>query len=87
MCGRLVKTSTFPVAWHRRRAGAAAANPTIIEDNCFIGARSEAVEGVIVEEGSVISKAYTLVRAPAFTTVKPANPLRSRSGGVCGCFR
>lgn len=31
------------------------ANPTIIEDGCFIGARSEIVEGVIVEEGSVIS--------------------------------
>ncbi len=31
------------------------ANPTIIEDNCFIGARSEAVEGVIVGEGSVIA--------------------------------
>lgn len=31
------------------------ANPVIIEDNCFIGARSEVVEGVIVEEGSVIS--------------------------------
>ena len=31
------------------------ANPTIIEDNCFIGARSEIVEGVIIEEGSVIS--------------------------------
>ncbi|WP_113906203.1 2,3,4,5-tetrahydropyridine-2,6-dicarboxylate N-succinyltransferase [Aliidiomarina celeris] len=31
------------------------ANPTIIEDNCFIGARSEIVEGVIVEEGAVIS--------------------------------
>jgi 2,3,4,5-tetrahydropyridine-2-carboxylate N-succinyltransferase len=31
------------------------ANPTIIEDNCFIGARSEIVEGVLVEEGSVIS--------------------------------
>ena len=30
-------------------------NPTIIEDNCFIGARSEIVEGVIVEENSVIS--------------------------------
>ncbi|PPB79465.1 2,3,4,5-tetrahydropyridine-2-carboxylate N-succinyltransferase [Albidovulum inexpectatum] len=30
------------------------ANPTIIEDNCFIGARSEIVEGVIVREGSVI---------------------------------
>ena len=31
------------------------AGPTIIEDNCFIGARSEVVEGVIVEEGAVIS--------------------------------
>lgn len=31
------------------------ANPTIIEDNCFVGARSEIVEGVIVEEGAVIS--------------------------------
>lgn len=31
------------------------AEPTIIEDNCFIGARSEVVEGVIVEEGSVLS--------------------------------
>ncbi|MDE0977710.1 MAG: 2,3,4,5-tetrahydropyridine-2,6-dicarboxylate N-succinyltransferase [Arenicellales bacterium] len=31
------------------------ASPTIIEDNCFIGARSEVVEGVVVEQGSVIS--------------------------------
>ena len=31
------------------------ANPTVIEDNCFIGARSEVVEGVIVGEGSVLS--------------------------------
>ena len=31
------------------------AGPTIIDDNCFIGARSEVVEGVVVEEGSVIS--------------------------------
>jgi 2,3,4,5-tetrahydropyridine-2-carboxylate N-succinyltransferase len=31
------------------------ASPTIIEDNCFIGARSEVVEGVIVEEGCVLS--------------------------------
>ncbi len=31
------------------------ANPTIIEDNCFIGARSEVVEGVIVGEGSVLA--------------------------------
>jgi 2,3,4,5-tetrahydropyridine-2-carboxylate N-succinyltransferase len=31
------------------------ASPTIIEDNCFIGARSEVVEGVIVEQGSVLA--------------------------------
>jgi len=31
------------------------ANPTIIEDNCFIGARSEVVEGVIVEAHSVLA--------------------------------
>ena len=31
------------------------AGPVIIEDNCFVGARSEVVEGVVVEEGSVIS--------------------------------
>ncbi len=31
------------------------ANPVIIEDNCFVGARSEIAEGVIIEEGSVIS--------------------------------
>ena len=31
------------------------ANPTIIEDNCFIGARSEVAEGVIVREGAVLS--------------------------------
>jgi 2,3,4,5-tetrahydropyridine-2-carboxylate N-succinyltransferase len=31
------------------------ADPVIIEDNCFIGARSEVAEGVIVEEGAVLS--------------------------------
>ena len=45
------------------------ANPTIIEDNCFIGARSEIVEGVIVEEGAVIS-GFTLVKAHASMIVK-----------------
>ena len=34
------------------------ASPTIIEDNCFIGARSEVVEGVIVREGSVLVCVY-----------------------------
>ncbi len=36
------------------------ANPTIIEDDCFIGARSEVVEGVIVGEGSVVSMGVSL---------------------------
>lgn len=65
------------------------ANPTIIEDNCFIGARSEIVEGVIVEAGSVISmgvflgqstKIYNRItgkishgRIPAGSVVVPGN--------------
>src|SRR5437879_11435365 len=36
------------------------ANPTIIEDNCFVGARSEIVEGVIVGEGSVVAMAVDI---------------------------
>jgi 2,3,4,5-tetrahydropyridine-2-carboxylate N-succinyltransferase len=39
----------------RRRPEPLQANPTIIEDHCFIGARSEIVEGVIVEAHSVVS--------------------------------
>lgn len=65
------------------------ANPTIIEDNCFIGARSEVVEGVIVEQNSVLSmgvflgqstKIYnrltgeiTYGRIPAGSVVVPGN--------------
>ncbi len=45
------------------------------------------VEGVIVEEVPSSLWAYTLVRAPVFTTVNRRNPLRSRSGRICGCFR
>ena len=71
------------------------ANPTIIEDNCFIGARSEVVEGVIVEENSVISmgvflgqstKIYNRMtgdisygRIPAGSVVVPGN-LPSKDG-------
>jgi len=39
------------------------ASPTVIEDNCFIGARSEIVEGVIVEQGSVISMGVYIGRS------------------------
>lgn len=65
------------------------ANPTIIEDNCFIGARSEIVEGVVVEEGSVISMGVYIGqstrvydrssgeihygRVPAYSVVVPGN--------------
>jgi len=72
------------------------ANPTIIEDNCFIGARSEVVEGVIVEENSVLSMGVflsqstrivdratgeiTYGRVPAGSVVVPGS--MPSSGGV-----
>jgi len=46
------------------------ASPTIIEDNCFIGARSEVVEGVIVRKNSVISWEFLLEKAQRFMTEK-----------------
>lgn len=65
------------------------ANPVIIEDNCFIGARSEVVEGVIVEEGCVLSMGVFLSpstkivnretgeihrgRVPAYSVLIPGN--------------
>lgn len=65
------------------------AAPTIIEDNCFIGARSEVVEGVIVEEGSVLAMGVFITastkivdrntgeiftgRVPAYSVVVPGN--------------
>lgn len=65
------------------------AGPTIIEDDCFIGARSEVVEGVVVEKGSVISMGvfigqstkiydrdsgeYSFGRVPAGSVVVPGN--------------
>lgn len=70
------------------------ANPVIIEDNCFIGARSEIAEGVIVETGSVISMgvyigASTKIidretgevfygRVPAYSVVVPGNIASSK---------
>lgn len=72
------------------------ANPVIIEDNCFIGARSEIAEGVIVEEGAVISMgvfigASTKIidrstgeifkgRVPSYSVVVPGS--MPTSGGV-----
>jgi 2,3,4,5-tetrahydropyridine-2-carboxylate N-succinyltransferase len=72
------------------------ANPTIIEDNCFIGARSEVVEGVIVGEGAVLSmgvfiSASTKIvdrktgeihigKVPPYSVVVPGN-LPDKNGG------
>jgi len=71
------------------------ANPTIIEDNCFIGARSEVVEGVIIREGAVLAmgtfisqstKIYNRAtgeilfgEVPAYSVVVPGN-LPSKDG-------
>ncbi|MBN34905.1 MAG: 2,3,4,5-tetrahydropyridine-2,6-dicarboxylate N-succinyltransferase [Rhodospirillaceae bacterium] len=73
------------------------ASPVIIEDNCFVGARSEVVEGVIVEEGSVISMgvfigASTKIvdrntgeihmgRVPAYSVVVPGSLPSKEPGG------
>ena len=47
------------------------ASPTIVEDNCFIGARSEVVEGVIVEEGAVLSMGvYVGASTPIYDRTK-----------------
>lgn len=72
------------------------AGPVIIEDNCFIGARSEVAEGVVVEEGSVLSMGVFLgastkiveratgevfySRVPAYSVVVPGS-LPGRDGG------
>lgn len=72
------------------------ANPVIIEDNCFIGARSEIAEGVIVEKGSVISMgvyigASTKIidresgevfygRVPSYSVVVPGNVAPKKAG-------
>ncbi|MDX1975435.1 MAG: 2,3,4,5-tetrahydropyridine-2,6-dicarboxylate N-succinyltransferase [Rickettsiales bacterium] len=77
------------------------ANPVIIEDNCFIGARSEIAEGVIVEEGSVISMGVfigastkivdrengtvTYGRVPAYSVVVPGN-MPGKTAGVPGLY-
>ncbi|PHR60706.1 MAG: 2,3,4,5-tetrahydropyridine-2,6-dicarboxylate N-succinyltransferase [Robiginitomaculum sp.] len=71
------------------------ANPTIIENNCFIGARSEVVEGVIVREGSVLAMGVFISQStkiynratgeivygevPAYSVVVPGN-LPSKDG-------
>ncbi len=54
------------------------ANPTIIEDNCFIGARSEVVEGVIVERGSVLSMGVYVGQSTKIYNRETGEVLRGR---------
>ncbi|GJL90815.1 2,3,4,5-tetrahydropyridine-2,6-dicarboxylate N-succinyltransferase [Hyphococcus sp.] len=77
------------------------ANPTIIEDNCFIGARSEVVEGVIVREGSVLamgvyitgstkivhrdSGEITYGEVPPFSVVVPGTLPSAKGGPALYC--
>jgi len=77
------------------------AGPVIIEDNCFIGARSEVAEGVIVEEGSVLSMGVFLGastkiveratgemiygRVPPYSVVVPGAMPSDRGGPALAC--
>lgn len=54
------------------------ASPTIIEDNCFIGARSEVVEGVIVEHGSVLSMGVHIGQSTRIYNRETGEILRGR---------
>jgi 2,3,4,5-tetrahydropyridine-2-carboxylate N-succinyltransferase len=54
------------------------ANPTIIEDDCFIGARSEVVEGVIVERGSVLSMGVYIGQSTRIYNRETGEILRGR---------
>jgi 2,3,4,5-tetrahydropyridine-2-carboxylate N-succinyltransferase len=58
------------------------ANPTIIEDNCFIGARSEVVEGVIIGETRSSRWASTSARAPDLRPRNRRSHLRPRAAGL-----
>ncbi|MFN4225130.1 MAG: 2,3,4,5-tetrahydropyridine-2,6-dicarboxylate N-succinyltransferase [Hyphomonas sp.] len=77
------------------------ANPTIIEDNCFIGARSEVVEGVIVGEGSVLAMGVFITqstrivnrqtgeiiygRVPPFSVIVPGTLPDPKGGPSLAC--
>lgn len=54
------------------------ANPTIIEDNCFIGARSEVVEGVIVGEGSVLAMGVFITQSTKIVNRATGEIIRGR---------
>jgi 2,3,4,5-tetrahydropyridine-2-carboxylate N-succinyltransferase len=77
------------------------AGPVILEDNCFIGARSEVAEGVIVEEGAVLSMGVFLGastkivdrstgevmygRVPAYSVVVPGTMPSDKGGPALAC--
>ena len=77
------------------------ANPTIIEDNCFIGARSEVVEGVVVGEGSVLAMGVFITqstkivsrqtgeiiygRVPPFSVIVPCTLPDPKGGPSLAC--
>ena len=60
------------------------ANPVIIEDNCFIGARSEVVEGVVVREGSVLSMGVFISATDQDRRPRDRRDLHGRSAGLLG---
>ena len=47
------------------------ASPTIIEDDCFIGARSEIAEGVVVKKGAVVAMGTFISQSTAYTIERP----------------
>ena len=70
------------------------AGPVIIEDNCFIGARAEVAEGVVVGEGSVLSMGVFSAPRPRSSTARPAKsttaacrPIRSSCRARCPASR
>ena len=63
------------------------ASPTIIEDDCFIGARSEIVEGVVVERGSVISMGVFIGQSTRIYDRRRADPAGPGAGGLGGRLR
>ncbi len=69
------------------------ANPTIIEDNCFIGARSEVVEGVIVEENAVLGMGVFIGQSTKIydratrRRSRTAACRRARSSSPAACLR
>ena len=60
------------------------ANPTIIEDDCFIGARSEVAEGVIVREGAVLSMGVYLSASTKIVDRAHRRDLPRRGAGLFG---